>query len=151
MENKNINVRDDELEVEDNDDSQKSNGRKSNAKKKKYGDGIERKQNYIMTVAAEASGIHPDTVKTAFDTCWAVIQHELELGNWVKLHGKGTFYLSKRGARIGRNPETGDEYEVPEREAMAFQTSPAYGKQLREVRAMRKRSLRPEGEESAQN
>lgn len=144
MKNKNINVRDDEIEVEDNDDSQKSNT-------KKYGRGVERKQSYIIAVAAEASGIHPDTVKTAFDTCWAAIQHELEEGNWVKLHGKGTFYLSRRGSRIGRNPATGEEYEVPEREAMAFQTSAAYGKYLREIRSKRSRSLRQGGEESTQN
>lgn len=105
--------------------------------KNSYGKGVERKQNYIMDMAAEASGIHPDTIKTAFDTCWAVIQHELEEGNWVKMHGKGTFYLSKRGSRMGRNPATGEEFAVPEREAMAFQTSPAYGKHLREVRARR--------------
>lgn len=142
MSRKNINNHNDE--VEDNDDSYKS-------KTKKYGDGVERKQNYIIEVAAEASGIHPDTVKTAFDTCWAVIQHELEVGNWVKMHGKGTFYLSKRGARIGRNPATGDEFEVPEREAMAFQTSPAYGKQLREIRAKRKRSMKQNGGKSSQN
>ncbi|WP_145142352.1 HU family DNA-binding protein [Paenibacillus sp. Y412MC10] len=143
MKNKNKNVHDDNIEeVEENDDSQKSNA-------KKFGVGVERKQNYIIKVAAEESGIHPDTVKTAFDTCWAVIQHELEIGNWVKLHGKGTFYLSKRKSRIGRNPATGEEHEVPEREAMAFQTSSAYGKLLREIRA-KQRELEAKGE-SAQN
>ncbi|MCL6663424.1 HU family DNA-binding protein [Paenibacillus amylolyticus] len=143
MKNKNLNEHEEELEMEEEDDSQKN--------AKKYGHGVERKQNYIIAMAAEASGIHPDTVKTAFDTCWAAIQHELEEGNWVKLHGKGTFYLSKRGSRIGRNPATGEEHEVPEREAMAFQTSTAYGKYLREVRAKRSRSLRKESAKSSDN
>ncbi|OMF76791.1 HU family DNA-binding protein [Paenibacillus glucanolyticus] len=141
--NKNINERDDEIEREDNDDNMKAKD------KKKYGTGVERKQSYIVEVAAEESGIHPDTVKTSFDACWAVIQNELEMGNWVKLHGKGTFYLSKRKKRIGRNPSTGEEFDVPEREAMAFQTSSAYGKYLREVRA--KREKKKKGKESSQN
>ncbi|MGC6586641.1 HU family DNA-binding protein [Paenibacillus sp. Dod16] len=136
---KNKNVRDDELEQEDK------------ANTKKYGDGVERKQNYIIQVAADESGIHPDTVKTSFDACWAVIQNELEMGNWVKLHGKGTFYLSRRKKRIGRNPATGEEHEVPEREAMAFQTSSAYGKYLREVRAKRSREMKKKKGKSGQN
>ncbi|MEC5422562.1 HU family DNA-binding protein [Virgibacillus sp. C22-A2] len=47
---------------------------------------------------------------------------------------KGLFYLSRRSSRIGRNPVTGEEFDVPEREAMAFRTSPAYAKRLRERR-----------------
>lgn len=142
MKNKNINERDDEIEVEEDDDSQKSKG-------KKYGTGVERKQNYIIEKAAEESGIHPDTVKTSWEACWAVMQDELEVGNWVKLHGKGLFYLSKRRSRIGRNPSTLEEFEVPEREAMAFQTSPAYAKRLREIRARRK--MKEFGGDSTQN
>lgn len=93
-----------------------------------------RKQDDIESIAAEETGIHKDTVKTAFNAVWNAICKELEQGNDVKLHGKGRFYLSKRSARIGRNPSTGEEFDVPEREAMAFQTSPAYAKRLREYR-----------------
>lgn len=110
----------DETEVEQESDHQK--------------DESIRKQDDIESAAAEKSGIHKDTIKTAFNAAWDSICDALENGYDVKLHGKGRFYLSKRSARVGRNPLTGEEYDVPEREAMAFQTSPAYAKRLRERR-----------------
>ncbi|MBS4189948.1 HU family DNA-binding protein [Bacillus sp. FJAT-49705] len=93
-----------------------------------------RNQNDIEIMASKATGVHKDTVKTVFNAMWDAICEELENGNEVKLHGKGSFYLSKRSSRIGRNPLTGEEFDVPEREAMAFQTSPAYARRLRRSR-----------------
>lgn len=92
-------------------------------------------QNEIEAIAAARTGVHKDTVKTVFNAMWDSICEALENGHEVKLHGKGSFYLSKRSSRTGRNPLTGEEYDVPEREAMAFRTSPAYAKRLRERRA----------------
>lgn len=103
------------------------------------GDGLHpsdqtRNQEYIEHVVHERTGIDQHTVKTVFNTFWDVICEELENGNAVKLHGKGKYYLSKRKPRVGRNPSTGQEYGVPEREVMMFSPSPAYAKRLREVR-----------------
>lgn len=95
-----------------------------------------RNQDYIEALAAEMTGVDKTLVKDIFNACWDTICHELEHGNTVKLHGKGQFYLSRRSKRIGRNPATGEEHVVPEREAMAFQTSPAYAKRLREQREL---------------
>lgn len=92
-------------------------------------------QNDIESIASKRTGVHKDTVKTVFNAVWEAICEELEKGREVKLHGKGSFYLSKRSSRTGRNPLTGEEYDVPAREAMAFRTSPAYAKRLRERRA----------------
>ncbi|MGX1195841.1 HU family DNA-binding protein [Metabacillus sp. SLBN-84] len=93
-----------------------------------------RNQNYIEAIASKRTGVHKDTVKIVFDAAWDAICEVLENGDEVKLHGKGSFYLSKRSSRVGRNPLTGEEYDVPEREAMAFRTSPAYARRLRERR-----------------
>lgn len=93
-----------------------------------------RNQEYIEHVVHERTGIDQQVVKTIFNTFWDVICEELEDGNVVKLHGKGKYYLSKRKPRVGRNPSTGQEYDVPEREVMMFSPSPAYAKRLREVR-----------------
>lgn len=93
-----------------------------------------RNQNYIEEIASKRTGVHKDTVKTVFNAVWDSICEELENGYEVKLHGKGSFYLSKRSSRMGRNPLTGEEYDVPEREAMAFRTSPAFARRLREHR-----------------
>lgn len=114
-------------------------GSGSNNKKENYSTPEEehenvRNQNDIEEMAAERTGVHKDTIKTVFNAVWESICEELEAGNEVKLHGKGSFYLSKRSSRKGRNPLTGEEYDVPEREAMAFRTSPAFAKRLREHR-----------------
>lgn len=95
---------------------------------------IVRNQAYIERMTAQMTGVDKKLVKTVFDSFWENICNELEYGNTVKLHGKGQFYLSHRSRRIGRNPATGEEHIVPEREAMAFQTSPAYAKKLRKRR-----------------
>lgn len=97
--------------------------------------GVVRNQEYIEYAVHARTGHDPALVKHIFNTFWDVICDELEAGNVVKLHGKGKYYLSKRKQRVGRNPTTGKEYDVPEREAMAFSPSPAYAKRLREVRA----------------
>lgn len=99
-----------------------------------FGQGVIRNQDYIEARAAEITGEDKVKVKDIFNACWFAICDELEQGNTVKLHGKGKFYLSRRSSRIGRNPATGEEHIVPEREAMAYQTSPAYAKKLRERR-----------------
>lgn len=116
-----------------------------------YDQELVRNQDFIEQEAANLSGHSKDDVKTIFNTCWDVICRELELGNIVKLHGKGRFYLSKRSARIGRNPLTGEEYPVPAREAMAFQTSPAYAKHLRERREEFAKSAKAAPPESQNN
>lgn len=73
-------------------------------------------------------------VKLVLDTAWDTIYDALVEGYTVKLHGKGQFYLSKRSARIGRNPHTGEEHHIPEREIMAFKVSHAVAKRLRKMR-----------------
>lgn len=102
--------------------------------------GHTRNQEYIEEVVAEKTGVDPTVIKNVFNSAWDAICHELEEGNSVKLHGKGHYYLSPRSRRVGRNPATLKEYEVPEREAMAFRTSPAYAKRLRKIREAKRKA-----------
>lgn len=78
--------------------------------------------------------ISSDDAKLVIDTAWDIIYDALVKGYMVKLHGKGQYYLSKRSARVGRNPHTGEEHHIPEREIMAFRVSPAVAKRLRAER-----------------
>lgn len=96
---------------------------------------IIRNQDYVERITAQMTGVDKKVVKNVVDTFWDTICNELEHGHIVKLHGKGRFYLSHRSRRVGRNPATGESHIVPEREAMAFQTSPAYAKKLRKRRS----------------
>lgn len=72
--------------------------------------------------------------KLIIDTLWDVIYDALVDGYVIKLHGKGQFYLSKRSARVGRNPHTGIKYDIPARETMAFKVSHALSTRLRAER-----------------
>ena len=50
----------------------------------------------------------------------------LKKGDEVSLVGFGTFYVGKRAARTGRNPQTGAEIQIPEKTVIKFR--PGKGK-----------------------
>lgn len=52
----------------------------------------------------------------------------LELGENVKITGFGTFLLRDKGARVGRNPKTGDEALIAARRVLTFRA----GQQLKD-------------------
>ena len=63
--------------------------------------------------------IHP------FDATLAAITKALKKGDVVTLIGFGTFKVSKRAARVGRNPQTGKELKIPARKAPTFKAGAA--------------------------
>jgi DNA-binding protein HU-beta len=50
----------------------------------------------------------------------------LKKGNKVSLVGFGTFSVSKRKARIGRNPQTGASIKIPARKVPKFSAGKAF-------------------------
>ena len=57
-----------------------------------------------------------------------VIKESVKKGNSVQFIGFGKFDVSERKARRGRNPQTGEEIEIPARKAVVFHA----GKDLKE-------------------
>lgn len=51
-----------------------------------------------------------------------IIRQKLKEGEEVEVGGLGTFKLTKRKATRGRNPQTGEEIEVPELNAINFKS-----------------------------
>ena len=49
----------------------------------------------------------------------------LKAGDKVQLVGFGTFEVSKRAARVGRNPQTGKEMKIPASKAPKFKAGKA--------------------------
>lgn len=49
----------------------------------------------------------------------------LQGGDKVPLVGFGTFAVSERAARSGRNPQTGEPVEIPARKAVTFKAGSA--------------------------
>ena len=64
-------------------------------------------------------------VNAAFDT----ITEALAAGDKVQLVGFGAFEVKERGARIGRNPKTKEEIEIPASRVASFKV----GKALKEA------------------
>jgi len=56
----------------------------------------------------------------AVDATFAAIQKALKKGNTVTLVGFGTFRVSKRKARTGRNPQTGEVIKIAAKKVPIF-------------------------------
>ena len=54
-----------------------------------------------------------------------VVAKELKKGGKVQLVGFGTFEVSKRAARTGRNPQTGKDIKIPASKAPKFKAGKA--------------------------
>ena len=52
-----------------------------------------------------------------------IIANELNKKNKIKISGFGTFKILNKNSRIGRNPRTGDEYEIKSRRTIVFHPS----------------------------
>ena len=65
----------------------------------------------------------------ALDAVVEVIRDALADGETVTLTGFGSFKVSERAARTGRNPQTGKEIKIPASKAVKF----TVGKALKEA------------------
>jgi len=61
----------------------------------------------------------------AVDAVFESIQKSLSNGEKVQLIGFGNFEVRERAARKGRNPQTGDEIEIPASKVPAFKAGKA--------------------------
>jgi DNA-binding protein HU-beta len=70
------------------------------------------KADLIDAIASNAK-ISKAAANKTIDTCVKHITKTLKKGDKVTLVGFGTFSISKRKARKGRNPQTGAEIHIP--------------------------------------
>ncbi len=75
---------------------------------------------------AEDAGITRNAAATAMNSFIEGISQSLKRGQRVTLVGFGTFSVSKRKARIGRNPQTGEAIKIKAKKSVRFKG----GKQL---------------------
>ena len=59
-------------------------------------------------------------VKKVVQKTLDAIVESLERGETVELRNFGVFKVKNRRGRIGRNPRTGDEVQVPEKKVVVF-------------------------------
>jgi integration host factor subunit beta len=80
----------------------------------------------------EVAGMTQLTKKHAeiiVNTVFESIVDSLKAGEKIELRGFGSFRVRTRGARVGRNPRTGDQVQVPAKVIPYFKP----GKELREL------------------
>ena len=61
----------------------------------------------------------------AFKAFTDVVAEELKKGEKIQLVGFGTFEVSERAARVGRNPQTKQEITIPASKAPKFKAGKA--------------------------
>ncbi|MCK5445870.1 MAG: integration host factor subunit beta [Rhodospirillaceae bacterium] len=86
------------------------------------------KSELIQRLAEANPHLYLRDVERIVTTIFEEITDALASGNRVELRGFGAFSVKERGARIGRNPRTGEAVNVPAKFIPYFKT----GKQLRE-------------------
>ncbi|MGA7672641.1 MAG: HU family DNA-binding protein [Nitrolancea sp.] len=78
-----------------------------------------RKSDLVKSVSQQVK--QPETQVTAVvNATFNAIQDALANGDEVALTGFGTFRISERGAREGRNPQTGERITIPSRKSPSF-------------------------------
>jgi DNA-binding protein HU-beta len=83
----------------------------------------------MIAVMAEKSGISKKQATDALSAFMDSVTISLKSGNKVSFAGFGTFDVSKRKARTGRNPQTGATINIPATKVPVFRA----GKNLKEA------------------
>ena len=79
----------------------------------------------LVEAVAEKAGLTKADATRAIDAVFEVITDALANGDKVPLVGFGTFSVSKRAAREGRNPRTGVPVTIAARNAVSFKAGSA--------------------------
>ena len=79
----------------------------------------------LVEAIAEKTGLTKADATRALDATFETITKALKKGERVPVAGFGTFNVSKRKAREGRNPQTGATVKIPARKAVTFKAGTA--------------------------
>jgi DNA-binding protein HU-beta len=80
----------------------------------------------LIAVLADDAGITKTQANSTLDAFIDAVTKALKKGDKVTLVGFGTFSVSKRAARTGRNPQTGETIKIKAKKVAKFKA----GKEL---------------------
>jgi len=83
----------------------------------------------IVNRIAEETGLTKVKAEEAVDAILEQVKAELRRGEPVILRRFGSFEVRHKRARVGRNPKTGEQADIPARRVVRFKS----GKHFREV------------------
>ncbi len=79
----------------------------------------------LVEAVAQSAGLTKTDATKAIDATFAAITGALKKGDRVPVVGFGTFAVTKRAAREGRNPRTGETVKIAARKAVTFKAGSA--------------------------
>jgi len=83
----------------------------------------------MIALMADKSGITKKQASTAFEAFLDGVTTQLKKDEKISFSGFGTFSVSNRKARTGRNPQTGAAIQIPATKVPVFKA----GKRLKEA------------------
>ena len=79
----------------------------------------------LIATVAEVAGLSKKDSEKAVNATFDAITAALEAGEKVSLVGFGAFVVKERAARMGRNPRTKEEVEIPASRVPQFKAGKA--------------------------
>src|SRR5665213_801362 len=83
-------------------------------------EGIQNMSKQVLVDALKKSGMKTSDASEAVETITGTIAKELKKGMKFSIPGFGTFAVSHRAARMGRNPRTGEEIKIKASKGVRF-------------------------------
>ena len=79
----------------------------------------------VVAAMAEKTGLSKKDAEASLKAFTDVVAEELKKGEKIQLVGFGTFEVSERAARTGRNPQTGAEMTIAASKSPKFKAGKA--------------------------
>ena len=79
----------------------------------------------LVAAMVDKTGLTKKDLEASLKAFTEVVAEELKKGEKIQLVGFGTFEVSQRAARTGRNPQTGAEMKIPASKAPKFKAGKA--------------------------
>lgn len=86
------------------------------------------KKSEIIALIAENTELSKADVERVYNATFDLFKDELAKGNKISVSGFGTFDISERAEREGRNPQTGETIKISASKSVKFKA----GKELKE-------------------
>ena len=83
----------------------------------------------LVTAMAEKAGVSKKDAEASLKAFTDIVAEELKKGEKIQLVGFGTFEVTERAAREGRNPRTGEMMSIAASKAPKFKA----GKALKDI------------------
>ncbi len=84
----------------------------------------------LVEIIYEKVGLSKRESSQIVEAIFEIIRSKLEQGEKVKISGFGNFIVRKKHVRRGRNPQTGEDIQISERNVLTFKSSPVLKKEL---------------------